>query len=109
MERLSQTPTICPVTVTASVLSNKWRPVIVKRLLDGSKRFSEIKRLIPGISSKVLSQNLAILETQGIVRRRIVSDTRPVLVLYELTPKGKALKGVLYEMEKWGLEWGTAH
>jgi len=81
----------------------------VKRLLDGSKRFSEIKRLIPGISSKVLSQNLAILETQGIVRRRIVSDTRPVLVLYELTPKGKALKGVLYEMEKWGLEWGTAH
>jgi DNA-binding HxlR family transcriptional regulator len=109
MERLSQTPTICPVTVTSSVLSNKWRPVIVKRLLDGSKRFSEIKRLIPGISSKVLSQNLAILETQGIVRRRIVSDTRPVLVLYELTPKGKALKGVLYEMEKWGLEWGTAH
>jgi Predicted transcriptional regulators len=109
MERLSETPTICPVTVAASALSNKWRPVIVNRLLDGPKRFSEIRRLIPGISSKVLSQNLASLETQGIVKRRIVADARPVLVLYELTPKGRALKDVLYEMEKWGLEWGIEH
>ncbi|PSN90236.1 hypothetical protein B9Q03_07305 [Candidatus Marsarchaeota G2 archaeon OSP_D] len=109
MERLSETPTICPVTVTASALSNKWKPVIVNRLLDGPKRFSEIRRLIPGISSKVLSQNLASLETQGIVKRRIVADARPVLVLYELTPKGRALKDVLYEMEKWGLEWGIEH
>jgi DNA-binding HxlR family transcriptional regulator len=94
----------CHITFAASLLSNKWKPVIIARLLKDPLRFSEIRRTIPQISSKVLSENLIELEAAGIVARQVIS-ARPPRTLYSLTQKGKALKTVLEEMEKWGRTW----
>lgn len=96
--------TSCPVTFTASIVSNKWKPVIIDRLMRGPKRFSELKNSVPGISAKVLSQNLLRLERDGIVRRRLVVS-RPYYAVYELTEKGRSLEPILSAMERWGQRW----
>lgn len=94
----------CPITAAAALVSNKWKPVIIARLLNGPMRFSEIRRSIPQISSKVLSENLTELEAAEIIVRKVV-EVKPPHTLYSLTRKGEALKSVLDEMEKWGRIW----
>lgn len=94
----------CAVTATSRVISTKWRPVIIDRLLDGSRRFNELKRTIPQISSKVLAENLTKLEEEGILKRE-VDTTPPIRVHYRLTEKGRDLKAVMVAMERWGERW----
>ncbi len=96
----------CAVTATSEIVSLKWRPVIIDRLLDGPRRFSELKRSIPHISSKVLVDNLTKLENEGILTRT-VDTTPPISVRYELTEKGQDLKKVMEAMERWGERWLT--
>lgn len=91
----------CPVEYTASIISNKWKIIILRDLLNGTKRYNELTRSIVGISAKVLTQNLRDLEKDGIVKRKVYPVVPPK-VEYSLTGKGQELKGVLECMRVFG-------
>ncbi|QIB74435.1 helix-turn-helix transcriptional regulator [Halogeometricum borinquense] len=92
----------CPVTVTAALLSRKWKPVIVDRLLkSGPCGFSELQNLIGNISGKALSNNLKELEADRIVNRSVISE-RPYRVEYALTDRGRDLEPLIVAMREWG-------
>jgi Predicted transcriptional regulators len=94
----------CPISATASVLSKKWHPVIIHRLLkQGRLGFNELKREVDGVSSKVLSESLDDLEEKDLIHRDVVNE-KPVRVKYQLTQSGKDLKRVIEEMKSWGRE-----
>lgn len=94
----------CPITETSKIIGKKWHPVIIDRLLNGPKRFGEIKELISEISGKVLSDSLEDLEKEGIISRKVTSS-RPVLIQYSLTEKGGDLEKVVRKMGEWGQKW----
>lgn len=96
--------TSCPVEYTASIISNKWKVLILRDLIDGTKRYNELNRSVAGISAKVLTQNLKDLETDGIVTRKVYSVVPPK-VEYSLTEKGKELKGILDLMKEFGIKY----
>ncbi len=94
----------CPLTATAGMISKKWHPVIIHRLLDdGDKGFNDLKKEVSGISSKVLSESLDDLEDKGIVERTVISE-KPFRVKYALTERGEGLEPAINEMIKWGRE-----
>ncbi len=86
-----------------NVISGKWKLPIISTLLFEKKRFTEIQRNIPKITPRMLSKELKDLEMNGIVKR-IVYDTTPVSVEYELTNSAKSLGDVLDKMLEWGLK-----
>lgn len=92
--------TLCPIVETIKVIGSEPKLLVLRYLFDGSKGFNELQK-ITGLSSKTLSNTLKDLEEVGIIKRVIISD-RPFRVKYELTEKGKELKSVFAEMEKWG-------
>jgi DNA-binding HxlR family transcriptional regulator len=94
----------CSVTATSKLIAKKWYPVIVDRLMQGERRFGEIKESIPGISAKVLSDSLETLEKLGLVER-IVTPQHPVSIRYSLTKEGADLAGVVQKMREWGDKW----
>ena len=93
--------TNCPVEYTASILSNKWKCLILRDLIEGTKRFNELNKSIVGISAKVLTENLRELENDGIVIRKTYSVVPPK-VEYSLSPKGKELKPIIDLMKEYG-------
>lgn len=96
--------TSCPVEYTASIISNKWKVLILRDLIDGTKRYNELNRSVVGISAKVLMQNLRDLEKDGIVLRKVYPVVPPK-VEYSLTEKGKELKGILDLMKEFGIKY----
>lgn len=94
-----QTP--CPVLTALSVVGGKWKPLILFLIRNESKRFSEIKRTIPDISQKMLTQHLRELEEDGIVNRQIFPVVPPH-VEYSLTEFGKTLQPMLDALAEWG-------
>lgn len=96
--------TSCPVEYTASIISNKWKVLILRDLIDGTKRYNELNRSVVEISAKVLTQNLKDLEKDGIIIRKVYPVVPPK-VEYSLTDKGKELKGVLDMMKDFGLKY----
>lgn len=94
---------ILAVNDTLNVIHGKWKLPIISSLLYGKKRFRELERDIPGISPRMLSKELKDLEVNGMVRR-MVHQTTPVMVEYELTRSGDAFKDVLEVMVRWGLQ-----
>lgn len=96
-----KTYTNCPVEYTASIIGNKWKIIILRDLLDGTKRYNELTRSVVGISAKVLTENLRDLERDGIISRKVYPVVPPK-VEYSLTEKGKELKGVLDMMRAFG-------
>lgn len=96
--------TSCPVEYTASIISNKWKVLILRDLIDGTKRYNELNRSVVGISAKVLTQNLKDLEQDGIVSRKVYPVVPPK-VEYSLTDKGKELKGILDMMKEFGMKY----
>lgn len=89
------------------IIGRKWHVRIVYRLLeDGPMGFSALKREIDGISSKMLSESLATLESEGLIDRQLLSD-QPVRVEYSLTDAGVALEPVVTAMLHWGNEHGS--
>lgn len=101
---MAKTYTNCPVEYTASIISNKWKVLILRDLLTGTKRYNELLRSVVGISAKVLTQNLRDLEKDGIVERKVYPVVPPK-VEYFLTPKGLELKVVLDQMKVFGLKY----
>jgi len=92
----------CPVRRTAEVIGHKWLTLIVRDLLTGKKRYSELERSLTGISPKVLSERLQELETNRLVVRT-VHPTTPPTTDYELTELGKGLENVIRAMHDFGL------
>lgn len=91
----------CPVEVAVDVIGGKWTPVVLSHVKQGPVRFSQLRRLIPDISEKMLAQRLRELEHDGIVSRDVVSATPPH-VEYSLTPAGRSLEPLLQAMYDWG-------
>ena len=95
------TPSPCPVTTTLSVIGGKWKPIILYIVRAETKRFGEIKQLIPAITQKMLTQQLRELEEDGIVNRKVYAVVPPK-VEYSLTEYGRSLAPILDAMEAWG-------
>ncbi|MDD5835714.1 MAG: helix-turn-helix domain-containing protein [bacterium] len=92
-----KTLTDCPVEYTATLIGNKWKIIILRDLLTGTKRYSELTRSVVGISAKVLTENLKDLERAGIISRTVYPVVPPK-VEYSLTKKGEDLKNVIEAM-----------
>lgn len=94
---------VLAVNDTLNVLNGKWKLPIIGSMLFNKKRFTDIQRNIPNITPRMLSKELKDLEMNGIVNR-IVYDTMPVSIEYELTDSAKSLGKVLDKMLEWGLK-----
>ncbi|HEY6055843.1 MAG TPA: helix-turn-helix domain-containing protein [Gaiellaceae bacterium] len=88
----------------AELVGRRWCGAIVRSLLDGPLRFSELERSVQSVSARALAQRLRELEQAGVVAR-IVSPGPPVRVTYELTAKGRELEPVVSELERWAHAW----
>jgi DNA-binding HxlR family transcriptional regulator len=88
----------------APIISRKWVPVSVCHLLNGPKRFSDLKRNIPYVSGKVLTDNLRFMQAEGMIVRE-VRQGQPVEVWYRLTARGMDLAAVIRAMNTWGQKW----
>lgn len=87
------------------VLGKRWTGLIVRVLLHGPCRFSEIAASIGTLSDRTLSGRLGELEEHGIIERRVDSEAKPVRIEYVLTPKGCALEPVMKEIDRWAAHW----
>lgn len=94
----------CPVEVVLSLIGNKWKVLILRDLMEGTKRFGELKAAVGGISQKVLTSNLRDMEENGLVHRRVYAEVPP-RVEYSLTQTGESLKPILDAMKEWGDEY----
>ncbi|WP_055428261.1 winged helix-turn-helix transcriptional regulator [Bifidobacterium aesculapii] len=94
----------CPVETTLALISDKWKILIVRDLLDGTKRFSELRRSIGNISQKVLTSNLRQMEADGLVLRKVYAEVPP-RVEYSLTGTGRSLKTVIDALWNWGEDY----
>jgi DNA-binding HxlR family transcriptional regulator len=94
----------CPVETTLAVVGGKWKPLILWHLGEGVRRFSELQRLIPGITRKILTQHLRELERDGIVARRIFNEMPP-RVEYSLAKYGSTWRPLLRAL----CDWGSRH
>ncbi len=94
----------CPVETTLTLISDKWKILILRDLLTGTKRFGELKKSITGISQKVLTTNLRQMEESKLLTRKVYAEVPP-RVEYTLTELGFSLKPVLSAMEVWGMDY----
>lgn len=101
---MAKTFTDCPVEYTASLIANKWKIIILRELLTGTKRYNELTRNVVGISAKVLTENLRELEKDGIISRKVYPEVPPK-VEYSLTDKGEDLKNVIEAMKEFGIKY----
>ncbi|SIO29655.1 transcriptional regulator, HxlR family [Singulisphaera sp. GP187] len=90
----------CPLADLIDVIGGRWKVLSLWHLRDGTKRFTELKRLMPGVTQKMLTQQLRQLETDGLVRREIYPQVPPK-VEYSLTPAGVELGGLLLTLSGW--------
>ena len=91
----------CPVKLTTDVIGGKWKPLILFYLETGTKRFGELRKLIPGMTKKMLTQHLRDLEQDEVIRRKVYPVVPPK-VEYSLTKHGESLKPILKLMSAWG-------
>ncbi|MBU3874584.1 helix-turn-helix transcriptional regulator [Faecalicatena sp. AGMB00832] len=94
----------CPVEMTLQLIGDKWKVLIIRDLLGGTKRFNELMRSVSGISQKVLTANLRSLEASGLVNRKVYPQVPPK-VEYSLTDTGLSLKPILDSMIEWGMAY----
>lgn len=96
----------CPVETTLALIGEKWKILIIRDLLNGTKRFGELKKACSGISQKVLTTNLRSMEEDGLVIRKVYNQVPPK-VEYTLSDVGYSLAGVLNAMASWGTDYKT--
>lgn len=94
----------CPVETTLTLISDKWKVLILRDLLPGTKRFGELKKSIGHVSQKVLTAQLRQMEQSGLVNRKVYAEVPPK-VEYSLTDVGYSLKPILDAMWTWGEEY----
>ena len=96
----------CPVETTLTLIGDKWKVLILRDLLLGTKRFGELKKSIGTVSQKVLTSQLRDMEQKGLVSRKVYAEVPP-RVEYTLTETGYSLKPILDAMETWGKQYKT--
>jgi DNA-binding HxlR family transcriptional regulator len=90
----------CPAETTIEVIGGRWKVPIVWHLFAGTQRFSELRRALPGVTPKMLTQQLRELEKDGIVSRKVYAEVPP-RVEYSLTERGESLRPVVKAMCQW--------
>lgn len=91
----------CPVATTLMLIGNKWKIFIVQRLLERPWRFNELQKDIPGISQRVLTDNLRSMEEDGLITRTVYPEV-PVRVVYALSGLGETMRPIINSMFEWG-------
>ena len=91
----------CPVETTLLLIGSKWKVLVLRDLIDGKKRFGELKRSVGSVSQKVLTAQLREMEADGLVKRTVFAEVPP-RVEYELTALGLTLKPILESLWNWG-------
>lgn len=94
----------CPVETTLTMISDKWKVLILRDLLTGTKRFGELKKSLTGVSQKVLTSQLREMEENGLVERKGYPEVPP-RVEYSLTPLGRSLQPIMDAMRVWGEQY----
>jgi DNA-binding HxlR family transcriptional regulator len=93
----------CPVAMAAEIVCTRWTPLILRELVSGSTRFSDLHRGLPRISPTLLSKRLRQLEEAGVISHMASSNGEPLE--YRLTPAGEDLKTVVFDLGVWGQRW----
>ncbi len=94
----------CPVETTLTLIGDKWKVLILRDLLTGTKRFGELKRSVGSVSQKVLTSQLRDMENSGLVNRKVYAEVPP-RVEYSLTGLGQSLKPILDSLKNWGEDY----
>lgn len=94
----------CPVEATMDVIGGKWKTVVLFHLLNGTKRFGELRRLMPGVTQRMLTLQLRELEEDGLVERMVYAQVPPK-VEYSLTQFGSSLEPIIRMMKDWGEQY----
>lgn len=93
----------CPLETLLTIIGGKWKAIILWHLQAGSLRFSQLRKTMPGITQKMLTQQLRELESQGMISRKVYAEVPP-RVEYSLTSLGKKCKPLLKKMHDWSAE-----
>lgn len=96
-----QTYTCCPLEAALDVMGSKWKATILFRLLDGTRRFNELRRLMPNVTQRMLTLQLRELEADGMILRKVFPEVPPK-VEYSLSDLGRTLEPLLRELYQWG-------
>lgn len=99
-EKIKELP-VCPVETTLNLIGDKWKVLILRDLLTGTKRFGQLKNSIGNVSQKVLTSQLRDMEENGLITRKVYAEVPPK-VEYSLTELGQSLKPILDAMWNWG-------
>ena len=99
-KKKDQLPT-CPVETTLTLIGDKWKVLILRDLMPGTRRFGELRKSVGDVSQKVLTAQLRDMEKSGLVHREVYAEVPP-RVEYSLTPLGRSLKPILDSMWAWG-------
>ena len=94
----------CPVEITLSLIGDKWKVLILRDLMEGTRRFGQLKKSIGSITQKVLTANLLDMEESGLLTRKVYAEVPP-RVEYTLTESGYSLKPILDAMVSWGQQY----
>ncbi len=94
----------CPVATTVQLIGSKWKLLIIRNLLHRPWRFNELRKTLPGISQKVLTDSLRSMEADGIVTRTVYPEVPP-RVEYCLSELGETMRPIIKSMEAWGIEY----
>lgn len=97
----------CPVETTLMLIGDKWKVLILRDLLGGTRRFGELKKSVGSISQKVLTEQLRDMEKSGLVSRTVYAEVPP-RVEYSLTALARSLKPILDVMKSWGEEYKSS-
>ena len=101
MKRKKKELPACPVETTLTLIGDKWKVLILRDLMTGTKRFGELKKCVGNVSQKVLTVQLRAMEANGLVHREVYAEVPP-RVEYSLTDLGRSLKPILDAMWSWG-------
>jgi len=102
---------LCPVSYVMQKIGGHWKPIILFHLMNGPKRYSELRKSIPAITEKMLIQHLKQLQEDKLVLRDM-KEAMPPVVVYSLSPSGEALSPVLHAMAAWAWQdsdWAKIH
>lgn len=90
----------CPVEATLDLIGGKWKSIILFRVLEGTRRFNELRRLMPGLTQRMLTNQLRELERDGLISRKVYAEVPPK-VEYSMTEFGRTLEPVLLSLKQW--------
>ena len=98
---INHNPKFCPIENTLKIIGGKWKAILLWYIAEAPKRYGELKKLVPGISEKMLIQSLRAIETDGLINREVFNEIPP-RVEYSVTKRGETLMPILKTMYAWG-------